>query len=173
MKIYLPLDSAAVALGADEIAHAIEKHAHAKGVAVTLVRNGSRGMVWLEPMVEVEGPKGRLAFGPMTLSDVPALFGDLSAHPKALGLTELETALGEELHADADAQERLGTLLYCFGHRLYHASPLTQRPHTGGKGPDAGQHEAISRRNDLGIITGADVEATAQCRCCGHQRLLG
>jgi formate dehydrogenase iron-sulfur subunit len=88
MKIYLPLDSAAVALGADEIAHAIEKHAHAKGVAVTLVRNGSRGMVWLEPMVEVEGPKGRLAFGPMTLSDVPALFGDLSAHPKALGRTE-------------------------------------------------------------------------------------
>ena len=88
MKIYLPLDSAAVALGADEIAHAIEKHAHAKGVAVTLVRNGSRGMVWLEPMVEVESPKGRLAFGPMTLADVPALFGDLSAHPKALGLTE-------------------------------------------------------------------------------------
>ena len=88
MKIYLPLDSASVALGADEIAHAIEKHAHAKGVAVTLVRNGSRGMVWLEPMIEVEGPKGRLAFGPMTLADVPALFGDLSAHPKALGLTE-------------------------------------------------------------------------------------
>lgn len=88
MKIYLPLDSAAVALGADEIANAIEKHAHAKGFAVTLVRNGSRGMVWLEPMVEVESPKGRLAFGPMTLSDVPALFGDLSAHPKALGLTE-------------------------------------------------------------------------------------
>ncbi len=88
MKIYLPLDSAAVALGADEIAHAIEKHAHAKGVAVTLVRNGSRGMVWLEPLVEVETLKGRMAFGPMTLADVPALFGDLSAHPKALGLTD-------------------------------------------------------------------------------------
>ncbi len=88
MKIYLPLDSAAVALGADEIAHAIEKHAHAKGVAVTLVRNGSRGMVWLEPLVEVETPEGRMAFGPMTLADVPALFGDLSAHPKALGLTD-------------------------------------------------------------------------------------
>ena len=95
MKIYLPLDSAAVALGADEIAHAIEKHAHAKGVAVTLVRNGSRGMVWLEPMVEVEGPKGRLAFGPMTLADVPALFGDLSAHPKALGLTEDRYVAGD------------------------------------------------------------------------------
>ena len=88
MKIYLPLDSAAVALGADEIAHAIEKHAHAKGLSVTLVRNGSRGMVWLEPLVEVETPDGRLAFGPMTLADVPALFGDLTAHPKALGLTE-------------------------------------------------------------------------------------
>ncbi len=88
MKIYLPLDSAAVALGADEIAHAIEKHALAKDVTVTLVRNGSRGMVWLEPLVEVETPEGRMAFGPMTLADVSALFGDLSSHPKALGLTD-------------------------------------------------------------------------------------
>ena len=84
MKIYLPLDSAAVALGADEIAAAIL----AQNPAVTLVRNGSRGMVWLEPMVEVETPAGRMAFGPMTLADVRALFGDLARHPKALGLTE-------------------------------------------------------------------------------------
>ncbi|MBL9056335.1 MAG: formate dehydrogenase, partial [Rhodobacteraceae bacterium] len=54
----------------------------------TVIRNGSRGMVWLEPLVEVETPAGRMAFGPMTLADVPALFGDLAAHPKALGLTE-------------------------------------------------------------------------------------
>ena len=84
MKIYLPLDSAAVALGADEIAEAILTHTP----DVTLVRNGSRGMVWLEPLAEVETPSGRLAFGPMTLADVPALFGDLAAHPKALGKTE-------------------------------------------------------------------------------------
>lgn len=84
MKIYLPLDSAAVALGADEIAAAIR----AARPDVTLVRNGSRGMVWLEPLVEVETHAGRMAFGPMTPADVPALFGDLSAHPKALGLTE-------------------------------------------------------------------------------------
>jgi formate dehydrogenase iron-sulfur subunit len=45
-------------------------------------------MVWLEPLAEVETPAGRMAFGPMTLADVPALFGDLAAHPKALGLTE-------------------------------------------------------------------------------------
>jgi formate dehydrogenase iron-sulfur subunit len=88
MKIYLPLDSAAVALEADEIAEAIRAHAHTKGVELTLVRNGSRGMVWLEPLAEVETPAGRMAFGPMTLADVPALFGDLAAHPKALGLTE-------------------------------------------------------------------------------------
>jgi formate dehydrogenase iron-sulfur subunit len=88
MKIYLPLDSAAVALEADEIAEAIRTHARAKGVDLTLVRNGSRGMVWLEPLAEVETPAGRMAFGPMTLADVPALFGDLAAHPKALGLTE-------------------------------------------------------------------------------------
>jgi formate dehydrogenase iron-sulfur subunit len=88
MKIYLPLDSAAVALEADEIAEAIRAHAHTKGVDLTLVRNGSRGMVWLEPLAEVETPAGRMAFGPMTLADVPALFGDLAAHPKALGLTE-------------------------------------------------------------------------------------
>ena len=88
MKIYLPLDSAAVALGADEIAEAILSHAAATGVFVTLVRNGSRGMVWLEPLVEVETSAGRMAFGPMTLADVPALFGALAVHPKAMGLTE-------------------------------------------------------------------------------------
>ena len=88
MKIYLPLDSAAVALGADEIAAALQEQARAKGIDLTLVRNGSRGMVFLEPMAEVETPSGRLAFGPLTLADVPALLGDLSKHPKALGLTD-------------------------------------------------------------------------------------
>ena len=88
MKIYLPLDSAAVALGADEIAEAIRAQADARGIPLTIIRNGSRGMVWLEPLAEVETPAGRKAFGPMTLADVPGLFGDLSAHPTALGLTD-------------------------------------------------------------------------------------
>ena len=88
MKIYLPLDSAAVALGADDIAAALIAQAAAKGIDLMLVRNGSRGMVWLEPMAEVETPEGRIAFGPMTVSDVAALFADLSKHPKALGKTE-------------------------------------------------------------------------------------
>ncbi|MEO5615214.1 MAG: NADH-quinone oxidoreductase subunit NuoF [Cypionkella sp.] len=88
MKIYLPLDSAAVALGADEIAESLMFQARARGINLTLVRNGSRGMVWLEPMAEVVTDAGRMAFGPLTLTDVPALFDDLAAHPKALGLTE-------------------------------------------------------------------------------------
>jgi formate dehydrogenase iron-sulfur subunit len=88
MKIYLPLDAAAKALGADDIAAAIHAHAAQKGVDVDLVRNGSRGMVWLEPLVEVVTDAGRMAFGPMTLADVPALFGELADHPKALGLTD-------------------------------------------------------------------------------------
>lgn len=88
MKIFLPLDSAAVALGADEIAQAILAEAARRGVAVDLVRNGSHGMVWLEPLAEVVTEDGRLGFGPMTLADVPGLFGVPAAHPKALGLVD-------------------------------------------------------------------------------------
>jgi formate dehydrogenase iron-sulfur subunit len=88
MKVFVPLDSAAVALGADKLAEAIVAEGAARGCAVQVVRNGSRGMVWLEPLVEVVTEAGRVGFGPMTVADVPGLFGDLSAHPKALGLVE-------------------------------------------------------------------------------------
>ena len=88
MKIYLPLDSVAVALGADEIAEAIASYAAQHKITVDLIRNGSHGMVWLEPMAEVETPAGRMAFGPLCLSDVPGLFADQANHPKALGLTQ-------------------------------------------------------------------------------------
>src|SRR5690606_29981151 len=88
MKIRLPLDSAAVALGADEVAAALMAEAAHRGVALELVRNGSRGMVWLEPLAEVEIGGIRHGFGPMTVADVPGLFGDLAAHPKALGPVE-------------------------------------------------------------------------------------
>lgn len=88
MKLYVPRDAAARGLGADDVADAIMAQAAARGVTVELVRNGSRGMVWLEPLVEVVTDAGRLAFGPMTPADVPALFGDLTQHPKALGLTD-------------------------------------------------------------------------------------
>jgi formate dehydrogenase iron-sulfur subunit len=88
MKIYLPLDSVAVALGADDVAQAILAYASKMGVQIELIRNGSRGMVWLEPLVEVETSTGRMGFGPCNVADVPALFGDLSQHPKAVGLID-------------------------------------------------------------------------------------
>ncbi|MGY9045817.1 formate dehydrogenase subunit beta [Puniceibacterium antarcticum] len=73
MKIYVPMDSAAKALGADEVAAKIRAEATRRGLTIELVRNGTRGMIWLEPLVEVDGGSGRQAFGPVTVADVPAL----------------------------------------------------------------------------------------------------
>jgi formate dehydrogenase iron-sulfur subunit len=89
MKIYVPLDSATKALGADAVAEAVVCEAAARGITVTLVRNGSRGMVWLEPLVEVETAAGRTGFGPVAPEDVPGLFdAGFGGHPLALGPVE-------------------------------------------------------------------------------------
>jgi formate dehydrogenase iron-sulfur subunit len=89
MKIFVPGDAAARALGADAVAAAVLAEAARRGLAVTLVRNGSRGMVWLEPLVEVETDAGRVAFGPVRAADVPGLFeAGFGDHPLALGPTE-------------------------------------------------------------------------------------
>ncbi|MGL4309686.1 MAG: formate dehydrogenase beta subunit [Paracoccaceae bacterium] len=87
MRIYLSIDAAAKALGSEKVAEAIRAEAAKRGVDVTLTRVGSRGMVWLEPLVEMETSKGRVAFGPMKPADVPALF-DAAPHPKAQGLMD-------------------------------------------------------------------------------------
>ena len=91
MRLFVPRDAGAVAVGADEVASALEQAAAQRGVAVEIVRTGSRGLYWLEPMVEVATPHGRIAFGPVGQADVPsvldaALSGGL--HPLWLGLTE-------------------------------------------------------------------------------------
>ncbi len=88
MKIFVPLDSAAVALGADAVAAAVAAEAGRRGIPAEIVRTGSRGMVWLEPLVEIEHEGRRIGFGPMTPGDVPALFDDPAAHPKSLGPVE-------------------------------------------------------------------------------------
>ncbi|MDT8857311.1 NADH-ubiquinone oxidoreductase-F iron-sulfur binding region domain-containing protein [Paracoccaceae bacterium Fryx2] len=89
MKVYVPRDAAARALGADAVAAAVAAEAARRGLDLTIVRNGSRGMVWLEPLVEVAGPGGRMAFGPVTAGDVAGLFdAGWGAHPLALGPTE-------------------------------------------------------------------------------------
>lgn len=90
--IFVPRDSTALALGADEVAQAIAAEAARRGADVHIVRNGSRGMFWLEPLVEVKTPAGRVAYGPVTEDDVAALFdaGFLTGgqHALALGLTD-------------------------------------------------------------------------------------
>ena len=85
--IYVPRDSAALAAGADQVAAAIAAEAARRDQAVTLVRNGSRGLFWLEPMVEVQTPAGRVAYGPVAPQDVPGLFeaGFLAGGAHALG----------------------------------------------------------------------------------------
>ncbi len=88
MKIWVPMDAAARACGADAVATEIAAEAERRGIAVQIIRNGSRGMLWLEPLVEVETPAGRMAFGPMTPADVAGLFEAPDTHPKAQGLTE-------------------------------------------------------------------------------------
>ncbi|MCY1502876.1 NADP-reducing hydrogenase subunit HndC [compost metagenome] len=92
-KIFVPCDTTALAMGADEVAARITAEARARGVEVELVRNGSRGLFWLEPLVEVETPIGRVAYGPVEERDVASLFDaglleGKSGHPRALGLTE-------------------------------------------------------------------------------------
>jgi len=74
VKIYIPRDSSALSLGAEAVASAITIEASRRKTEITLVRNGSRGLYWLEPMVEVETAQGRVAYGPVDIKDVPALF---------------------------------------------------------------------------------------------------
>lgn len=92
ITVFVPRDSSALAMGADAVARAITREAAARGASIELVRNGSRGMFGLEPLVEVQTPAGRVAYGPVTPEDVAALFeADFlagGAHGLALGLTE-------------------------------------------------------------------------------------
>lgn len=90
--VFVPCDSAALSLGADKIASAIAKEAENRNIKINLVRNGSRGLFWLEPMVEVITDKGRVAYGPVQAKDVASLFeADFTNggfHPLGLGITE-------------------------------------------------------------------------------------
>ena len=92
ITIYVPRDAAALSVGADEVARAIAAEAAKLKKNVKIVRNGSRGMLYLEPLVEVETAKGRVAYGPVAVSNVAELFqaGFLDGKPHKLGhgLTE-------------------------------------------------------------------------------------
>ena len=89
VKIYVPRDAAALAVDAEKVAEAVLAESKIRGIEVDLIRNGSRGMLWLEPLVEIERDGIRHAFGPVAPHDVEALFeADWGDHALALGPTE-------------------------------------------------------------------------------------
>ncbi|HEX7390938.1 MAG TPA: formate dehydrogenase, partial [Acidiphilium sp.] len=91
-RIFIPRDSGALALGADEVERAIAAAGHRRGLDIEIVRTGSRGLYWLEPMIEVATPHGRIAYGPVSDSDIESLFDagwlDGNPHPLHLGRPE-------------------------------------------------------------------------------------
>ena len=88
LRLYLPADAAAIAVGAEHVAAALRAAGAARGITLDLVRTGTRGMVWLEPLLEVESAEGRIGFGPMRPADAEGVLAailDGGTHAKALG----------------------------------------------------------------------------------------
>jgi formate dehydrogenase iron-sulfur subunit len=91
VRVFVPRDAAARSVGADEVAERIVAAAATAGQVVEVVRTGSRGMLWLEPLVEVETPAGRVGYGPVAPEDVDGLVaaGMLDGtNPNSVGLVE-------------------------------------------------------------------------------------
>lgn len=97
IKVFVPRDSTALSLGANRTAKAIQVEADKRNIDIELVRNGSRGLFWLEPFVEVETSKGRVVFAPVKPKDVASLFDanfmdalseTAQSHPLHLGLVD-------------------------------------------------------------------------------------
>ncbi len=91
-RIFIPKDVAALAVGADKVAARLAAEAQSRGLAVDIVRTGSRGMLFLEPLIEVETPEGRIGYGPVKPAEVASLLdaGLLrgGAHPRRIGKVE-------------------------------------------------------------------------------------
>lgn len=125
VTVYIPRDSGALSVAADEVAEAIAREARSRGTDIGIVRNGSRGLLWLEPLVEVERGGRRLAFGPVTPGDVSELFdagfleggshalslGDIAEHPYLKNQERLTFArVGLIDPLDLEAYEKHGGL---------------------------------------------------------------
>ncbi|MBM7455860.1 formate dehydrogenase iron-sulfur subunit [Oceanisphaera litoralis] len=93
LRVYVPYETTALSLGAEDVATLIRREAERRGMEIELIRNGSRGLFWLEPLVEVDTADGRYGFGPVEPEDVASLFDagferGAVEHPLALGLTD-------------------------------------------------------------------------------------
>ena len=174
LRLYIPRDAAALAVGADEVATAIRAAAARRNVAVEIIRIGSRGLFWLEPMVEVATPAGRLAYGPVAPTDVDGLLDALlrdGMHALGLGPTE-----------DIPWLKRQTRLTFV---RCGIVDPLSladYRAHGGGRGlakalalgPDATIEEVLQSglrgRGGAGFPTGIKWRTVAQAQ--GPQKYI-
>jgi formate dehydrogenase iron-sulfur subunit len=147
-RVFIPGDTSALSVGADEVARAVAGEAARRGEAVTIVRNGSRGMMWLEPLVEVETSAGRVGYGAVSAADVPGLFdaGFLRGgkHERSIGKVEEHPYLAR--------QERL-----CFA-RMGITDPLSLDDYRGLHGWQGLQNalrlspaEAVRQLSDSGL----------------------
>jgi formate dehydrogenase iron-sulfur subunit len=92
LRVFIPADAAALAVGADDVAAALQQAAAVRGLAVDIVRTGSRGLFWLEPLVEIATPAGRVGYGPLTAADaasvLDAALTEDGAHPLRRGIVD-------------------------------------------------------------------------------------
>lgn len=92
ISIYIPRDTAAIAMGVEELIEPILAQAKTQGIELNIIRNGTRGLLWLEPLIEVLTEQGRVAYGPIFEEDLDSLFAadwlHGGVHPLYHGLTE-------------------------------------------------------------------------------------
>jgi len=100
-KIYVPRETSAVSVGADEVALEIAREAKRTNASIQLIRNGSWGATWLEPLVEVEVDGSRIAYGNVAKDDVAGLFesglAEGGKHAQRLGpITEIDYLISQD-----------------------------------------------------------------------------
>jgi formate dehydrogenase iron-sulfur subunit len=169
VRIFVPRDAGALALGSDEVERAIVAAERRRGLEIEIVRTGSRGLFWLEPMIEVATPQGRIAYGPVKATDVESLFGagllDGGAHHLRLGRPE-----------DIPFLKRQTRLTFVRCGVVDRLSPTDYRAHGGWRGleralllgPDATVEEVtrsgLRGRGGAGFPTGIKWRTTSQVR---------
>ena len=89
-RIYVPCDAAALSVGAEAVAKTVHAEIVTRKLDLKLVRNGSRGLLWLEPLLEIETPTGRIGYGPVKASDVKGIFDAGLGAPHALNLGRVD-----------------------------------------------------------------------------------